>query len=358
MMRCGSNRMVAWLAVCVIVGAAAGARAQAVDAGATARQLMEQARRAGGRGTLPNAWWDLENRINQADLQGAAADWTAVEQEAQRLVNQAEFLNQMRQQKSGLEALLGRYDQSLVEIATLLGVEVDPLLSGAPAAADLLEKLTAANLERQVALDALRVENRRLKDTVGGHAEALEAQVATQQAEISMLRKKLWDTELRVGMAEADRSAAESELTRKQDREEAVAAVRKSFGKDEAEVVVTAEGAIVLRVYGLSFGVGSAQLGKGQDKLVGKIADAVARFPGAPVTVEGHTDNSGRREKNQALSEQRAAAVARLLEEKLALNDGSLATAGYGPEKPVASNGSASGRARNRRIDIVIGVLP
>lgn len=357
-MRSVSSRLVALLAGLALLATATVVSAQAVDPGATARQLMEQARRAGGRGTLPNAWWDLENRITQADQQGAAADWTAVEQEAQRLVNQAEFLNQMRQQKSGLEALLGRYDQSLVEIAAVLGVEIDPLLSGAPAASDLIEKLTAANLERQVALDALRVENRRLKDTVGGHAEALEAQVAAQQAEITQLRKKLWDTELRAGMAEADRSAAESVLERKKERDEAVAAVRKSFAKDEAEVVVTAEGAIVLRVFGLSFGVGSADLGKGQDKLVGKIADAVARFPGAAITVEGHTDNSGRREKNLALSEKRASVVARLLEGKLSLSDGSLATAGYGPDKPVASNNSAAGKARNRRIDVVIGAQP
>lgn len=353
-----SMSLTALLAVVVVASSLTNAAAQASDPGATARQLMEQARKAGGRGTLPNAWWDLENRISQADLQGAAADWNAVEQEAQRLVNQAEFLNQMRQQKSGLEPLLGRYDQSLVEIGALFGIEPDPVLSGAPAAADLLERLTAANLERQVAHDGLLVENRRLKDTVGGHAEALEAQVAAQQAEITVLRKKLWDTELRAGMAEADRSAAETVLTRKQEREEAVAAVRKAFGKDEAEVVVTPEGAVVLRVFGLSFGVGRTELGKGQDKLVGRIADAIARFPGAPVTVEGHTDDSGRREKNLDLSEKRAATVARLLEKKLSLNDGGLATAGYGPDKPLASNATAAGKARNRRIDVVIGAQP
>ena len=352
------TRFLVALAVSCAAIAASSASAQAPDPGGVARQLMEQARKAGGRGTLPNAWWDVENRINQADLQGVAADWNAVEQEARRLAAQAEYLNQMRQQKSGLEALLGRYDQSLVEIGALFGLEPDPQLSGSPAAADLIEKLTAANLARQVALDSLRVENRRLKDTVGGRAESLEAQVAAQQAEISNLRKKLWDTELRAGMAEADRSAAETVLTRKQERDESIAAVRKSFGKDEAEVVTTAEGAIVLRVFGLSFGVGSADLGKGQDKLVGRIADAIARFPGAPVTVEGHTDNSGRREKNQALSEQRAAVVARLLEKKLALDDQSLATAGYGPDRPLGSNATAAGKARNRRIDVVIGAQP
>ena len=346
------------LLLVVVVASVTPAASQLADPGATTRQLIEQARKAGGKGTLPNAWWDLEARVREADAQGEAANWEAVEIEARRLVNAAEFLNQMRQQKSGMEALLGRYDQSLAEIGVLFALEPDPLLSGSPAAADLIERLNEANLRRQVELDSLRVDNRRLVETVGGHSEALEAQVVTQQAEISDLRKKLWDTELRVGVAEADRSAAESVLTRKQQREEDIAAVRAAFSKEEAEIVVTADGAVQLRVFALSFGVGSAELSKGQDKLVGKIADAVSRFPGSPVTVEGHTDDSGARDANLKLSDKRAAVVARLLEKKLSLGQDAIATAGYGPDRPLALNSTTEGRARNRRIDVVIGVAP
>ena len=157
----------------VLAAAVAPAAAQSADPGATTRQLMEQVRKASGKGTLPNAWWDLESHVREADAQGAAADWSAVEREARRLVNAAEFLNQMRQQKSGMEALLGRFDQALAEIGLLFGQDPDPLLSGSPAAADLIDRLNTANLRRQVVLDSLRVENRRLVETVGDHAEAL-----------------------------------------------------------------------------------------------------------------------------------------------------------------------------------------
>lgn len=349
--------MIAAVAV-VVMASGRPAAAQGPEPGATTRELVEQARRAGAKGTLPNAWWDLEARIRAADEEGAAADWTAVEAQALRLVNAAGFLNEMRRHKSALEALLGRYDQTLAEIGALYGVEPARELSGAPAAADLIEKLTTARLRRQVEADSLRVENRRLSSTVGDRAEALEAQVTTLQAEISALRKKLWDAELKAGMAEADRSAAESVLTRKQQREESIAAVRDAFGKDEAEITVTADGAVVLRVFALSFGVGSADLGKGQDKLVGRIADAIARFPGAPVTVEGHTDDSGGRDANLKLSQRRAATVARLLEKKLSLAAETIATAGHGPDRPIAPNSTKAGMARNRRIDVVIGAQP
>jgi outer membrane protein OmpA-like peptidoglycan-associated protein len=134
--------------------------------------------------------------------------------------------------------------------------------------------------------------------------------------------------------------------------------VRAAFSKEEAEILVTADGAVVMRVFALSFGVGSADLSKGQDKLVGKIADAVSRFPGAPVTVQGHTDDSGERDANLKLSEKRALTVAGLLEKKLSLGKETIATAGYGPDRPLALNSTAEGRARNRRIDLVIGATP
>ncbi|MBM4129767.1 OmpA family protein, partial [bacterium] len=138
----------------------------------------------------------------------------------------------------------------------------------------------------------------------------------------------------------------------------AIAAVRNAFGKDEAEISVNADGAVVLRVFALSFGVGSADLGKGQEKLVGRIADAIARFPGAPVKVEGHTDDSGGRDANLKLSQKRAATVARLLEKKLSLAADAIATAGHGPDRPIAPNSTKAGMARNRRIDVVIGAQP
>lgn len=348
-------RLAAALAVALAAGTgAAQMSTMAIDPGATTRELVEMARKAGAKGTLPNAWWDLEARVRDADAQGAAADWTGIERQAARLLRSAEFLNQLRQQKSGLEALLGRYDQSLAEIGALFGVEPDPQQCGTAAATDLIEKLSAVSLQRQVVVDSLRVANRRLSETVGGRAEALEAQVASQQAEISALRKQLWDLQLRAGVAEADRSAAENERERKQQRDDAVAAVRSTFAKGEAEVVVNAEGAIVLRVFGLAFGSGSADLGKGQDKLVGRIADAIARFPGATVTVDGHTDDKGGHEANVKLSQKRATTVARALEKKLSLGDGAIATNGYGPDRPLVSNGTAAGRAHNRRIDVVI----
>jgi outer membrane protein OmpA-like peptidoglycan-associated protein len=111
---------------------------------------------------------------------------------------------------------------------------------------------------------------------------------------------------------------------------------------------------VVLRVHGIAFGVGSAQVRAGQDDLVARLADAIALFPGAAVRVEGHTDDTGGRDANLRLSRRRAETVAVLLADRLGRAAESLATDGFGPDRPVALNSTPEGRALNRRIDVVI----
>ena len=322
-------------------------------------ELMQQAKKKGAKGQLPHAWWELDSRLDEAKKYGATQkEWAALETDARWLVGAATFIEQMRTQKSGMEALLGRFDQALSEIAILHGISLDPVLSGEKQARDLIDQLTRKNLQRQVLIDSLTVANRRFSEDVGGRSAARDSLITALTVEASSLRRQLWETELRVGVAEADRSAAEKVLTKKQEREAAIDAVRSSFTHDEGEILITPAGEVMIRVHGLSFGVGSASLRGGQDPLVDKLAATIGMFPGADVRVEGHTDNTGGADANLRLSRRRAESVARLLEKKLGLDPGSLPTEGFGPAKPVALNSTAEGRALNRRIDVVIGESP
>jgi len=319
------------------------------------KEIQQAAKKAGAKGQLPHAWWDLDSRLKEAEKNGTdAAGWVALERDARRLYNMAVFVDQMRRQKSGLEAMLGRFDQSLHEIATLFGIHPDPTLSGSGLAADLQDSLTAKYLQRQVLIDSLTVENRRFQESLGARAASQESLITALQVEVTSLRQSLWKTELRAGVAEADRSAAETVLSRKQAREEAIDAIRKSFGEDEAEIILTGGGDIVMRVFGLSFDVGSAELSAGQEPLLDRIVAALERFPGAAVRVEGHTDDTGSRQANLRLSRRRAESVARLLEIKMGRPQGELPTEGFGPDRPIGPNSTPEGRAKNRRIDLVI----
>lgn len=66
--------------------------------------------------------------------------------------------------------------------------------------------------------------------------------------------------------------------------------------------------------------------------------------------ISGHTDTDGTKEFNQALSEQRARAVAAALSQR-GVVAGRMKTVGYGFARPVADNGNEKGKAQNRRIE-------
>ena len=84
-----------------------------------------------------------------------------------------------------------------------------------------------------------------------------------------------------------------------------------------------------------------------------KLSGIVINYPKLRLTIEGHTDNSGKTELNQRLSEQRANAVRDYLVQQ-GLNRSSLSAQGLGDRNPVADNSTAEGREKNRRVEIIV----
>ncbi len=96
----------------------------------------------------------------------------------------------------------------------------------------------------------------------------------------------------------------------------------------------------------------SALLSTAQDKL-SQVADALKDQADHKITVEGYTDSRGSDESNQILSQQRADSVRDFLVSHGVPGD-QIDARGLGPNRPVASNKSAEGRADNRRVEIVV----
>jgi len=71
------------------------------------------------------------------------------------------------------------------------------------------------------------------------------------------------------------------------------------------------------------------------------------------IKINGHTDNTGSKELNDALSLKRAESVKSYLVMK-GVDQGRMSTAGFGYSQPVASNDTPEGRAENRRIEFII----
>jgi outer membrane protein OmpA-like peptidoglycan-associated protein len=85
-----------------------------------------------------------------------------------------------------------------------------------------------------------------------------------------------------------------------------------------------------------------------------KALDFVKKYPGAKIKVEGHTDHTGTDVYNMGLSERRALSVKNYLVKDGKIDTKKITIKGYGKTKPVATNATKEGRAKNRRVEILI----
>lgn len=120
---------------------------------------------------------------------------------------------------------------------------------------------------------------------------------------------------------------------------------RRSFGVNRTRHAV-------LSLTGDAFASGRHALSPAATQALKELAAAVRTSPGELILVEGHTDSVGSIAANRELSLLRARAAAHYLVERERLPDSCLVVVGVGEERPIADNGTAEGRARNRRIEL------
>jgi len=111
---------------------------------------------------------------------------------------------------------------------------------------------------------------------------------------------------------------------------------------------------------GLVVTLGSGVFASGQPSLtdqargeIGRIAEILGAYPDRTILVEGHTDSVGAEEANRVLSEHRAAAVKAALV-AYGVDAHRVSADGYGEGRPLTDNETPSGRASNRRVEIIV----
>jgi outer membrane protein OmpA-like peptidoglycan-associated protein len=118
------------------------------------------------------------------------------------------------------------------------------------------------------------------------------------------------------------------------------------------------ERGLVSEIGGVQFATATANLNPPARESLARFSGIVASYPELRFTIEGHTDNVGSDVTNNELSLRRAISVRDYLM-SLGVPASSIEVQGHGPSRPVADNTSADGRARNRRVEIVLsgGIL-
>ena len=106
------------------------------------------------------------------------------------------------------------------------------------------------------------------------------------------------------------------------------------------------------------FDAGQAEIRSDANVFMQRIAAILGKYKDCDIEIEGHTDNipisSAKYESNRYLSTARATKVLEFVEANADLIDENIKVAGYGESRPVASNATEEGRAKNRRVSIKI----
>ncbi|HHW96469.1 OmpA family protein [Myxococcota bacterium] len=103
-------------------------------------------------------------------------------------------------------------------------------------------------------------------------------------------------------------------------------------------------------IKGIKFATGSAKIHASSNKVLDEAVKVLMEFTDLRLRIEGHTDSTGKYEKNKTLSQARAESVRDYLISKGVAAD-RLEAVGYGPDRPVADNRTSKGRAENRRTE-------
>ena len=122
----------------------------------------------------------------------------------------------------------------------------------------------------------------------------------------------------------------------------------------EIKVVEEERGLRVTLTSRVLFGSGKYNLKPEASVALAELADLLKQYPDNRVRIEGHTDSVGMLKYNQELSEKRAQSVANYMVQKHQIDKSRLEIVGLGESQPIASNTTDSGRAQNRRVEVIV----
>jgi len=234
------------------------------------------------------------------------------------------------------------------------------------------QRLDAERQRQEADLQRQQAEQQRLLADQRAEQEKAAAEAARAAAEQQRLDAERVRAEAEQARqnAEAARAAAEAEAQQARAAAEAQAQqarnaaeqaerekaqLREQLRAELNAILETreTERGLVVNVSDVLFDFDSANLKPGAREKVARIASILHSHQDLKIEVEGHTDSVGSDAYNQRLSERRAESVRAGLVQQ-GVNRDAVGTAGFGESRPVATNGTPSGRQQNRRVEIVI----
>lgn len=186
--------------------------------------------------------------------------------------------------------------------------------------------------------------------------EAKEQALAAENSRLEALKKELENRSQRVAELESVIASKDAAMTNLKN------AISKALTDFEGKglTIEQRNGKVYVSMDNkLLFNSGSWAVGTKGKKAVKQLGSVLAENPEIAVLIEGHTDNapfkgSGQLSGNWDLSTKRATAIVKILQENSKINADNLTAAGRGEFAPIASNETTEGKAKNRRIEVIL----
>ena len=176
--------------------------------------------------------------------------------------------------------------------------------------------------------------------TQAQEARRLKQELADRDENAAALNTQLQKLESRLGGVSEERVALQRRVDAQERLRSSVAALEATFSPDDARVVRQGDD-VVLSLLGIKFPSGKSTIDASSAALMKKVQQGLALFPGASVSVEGHTDANGSDSQNLILSQDRADAVRQYMVSNFGFNPEKVSSVGYGEARPVATNETA-----------------
>jgi outer membrane protein OmpA-like peptidoglycan-associated protein len=192
-------------------------------------------------------------------------------------------------------------------------------------------------------------------------AEAAAAQAAAQQQALARQQAEAARQQAEAAAAEAEARAAAARQQQQAAEQAAQTAaqqaeqMRERLKQQLNQVLQTTETArgLIVNMSDVLFDFNKYSLKPEAREKLAKVSGILLAYPGLKLQVEGYTDSVGSDEYNQKLSEERADGVKDFLIAQ-SVSQANITAAGYGKSDPIADNSTASGRAQNRRVELVV----
>ena len=285
----------------------------------------------------PKVYKELESKY--ADLKKENRSLKDQNNDSQKAKNQAE---------NDLASLQAKYDEAVAK--------QDQLQADLVATKTNYDTLKASYDALEANSSSAIAENTKKNRELLAQLEAKEQALAAENARLEQLKQELEARSQRVADLEAIISAKEAEMNALKD---AISSALVDF-EGKGLTVEKRKGKVYVSMENkLLFQSGSWAVGTQGKQAVKQLGTVLADNPDISVLIEGHTDNdpfsgNGNVKDNWDLSTKRATAIVNILQENKSINPESLTAAGRGEYAPVATNDTAEGKAKNRRIEVIL----